>query len=228
MGTEGNPLPMMTGARSIAARLSSPDRIQRAIDLIENSIEQAPGYAFDLAKNLIETVCRTILKECGQDPGENPDVHKLAKATLDAVLIVPDGHPDPTTAKRHLDSAFRNLSGVVLGVGTLRNMEGELGHGRESDRVSLASYHAEFAVRAADAIVKFLFECHRAPTDSLSVDTITYSENVEFNNYIDELFDPIQIFSNCYKASDVLFKLDVREYKGALAGYIEERKAEAE
>lgn len=220
MAGSGDSLPLMTGARFIATKLSSSDRIELAIDLIEENIERAPGYAFDLASSLIQTVCRTILKECGRDPGNNPDVHSLAKATLDAVLFVPNGHPDPAAAKRHLDAAFRNLTGVVLGVGTLRNLEGEVSHGKDLERVSLAPCHAEFAVRAADAVVKFLFECHRSakPSDAAQ-DVLTYSKNPDFNDYVDELHPPVEIFAGRYKPSEVLFQMDRQTYQDALADY---------
>jgi hypothetical protein len=217
----------MTGARSIATKLSSADRIELAIDLIEENIERAPGYAFDLASSLIQTVCRTILKECGKDPGKNPDVHSLAKATLDAVLFVPDGHPDPTAAKRHLDAAFRNLTGVVLGVGTLRNMEGDVSHGKELERVGLAPCHAEFAVRSADAVVKFLFECHRsAKLPGTQEGALAYSENPSFNEYVDDLHQPVQILAGQYKPSEVLFQMDRQSYQDALTEYLLESKVE--
>lgn len=223
------PLPVMSGARFVAAHITAPERIEWAIREIESNIKERPGLVFDYAKSLIETTCKTIFKEMGKNADEGWSVQQLASFTLKAVVRVPDGHPDPAAAKKRLETALSGLIGVVHGLGELRNLEGELGHGKEADRVTLEPCHAEFAARAADAVIKFLVEAHRnALVADGGAPLLSYFEHPDFNDYVDELHKPVAIFVGQYKASEVLFQMDLQTYKDALAEYLAEPEEEPE
>ena len=210
----------MSGARFVAQTLSAPARIDWAIREIESNLKERPGLVFDYAKSLVETTCKTILKEMGQTADENWKVQQLASITLKAVVRVPVGHPDPKAAKDRLETALKGLVGVVHGLGELRNLDGELGHGKEADRVTMASFHAEFAARAADAVVKFLVEAHRKAQEADGAPvSLSYYEHPEFNDYVDDMHPPLTIFVAQYKASEVLYQMDRQTYADALDEY---------
>lgn len=220
--------PLMSGARYVAQRSTAPERIEWAIKEIEANIQVRPGIVFDYAKSLIETTCKTIFKENGKTADEAWSVQQLASFTLKAVIRVPAGHPDPASATTRLETALKGLVGVVHGLGELRNLDGELGHGKEAERVTLGSCHAEFAARAADAVVKFLVEAHRNSQEADGVSpAMSYYENPEFNDYTDELHKPVSIFSGEYKASEILFQMDPQTYKDALEEFLVEPDDEA-
>jgi hypothetical protein len=217
---ENEELQVMTGARFVAQTLSGPARIELAIRQIESNLKECPGLVFDYAKSLVETTCKTILKEKGQAVDENWKIQQLASITLKAVVRIPDGHPDPEAAKHRLETTLKGLVGIVHGLGELRNLDGELGHGKELDRVTMTSFHAEFAARAADAVVKFLVEAHRnAQEADGNQRRLSYYENPEFNDYVDDLHAPCIIFVGQYKASEVLYQMDRLTYSDALAEY---------
>ncbi len=46
-----------------------------------------------------------------------------------------------------------------------------------------------------------------------------YEDNLDFNDYVDFANEPIQIFHLEYKASEVLFNVDLEAYKDLLANY---------
>lgn len=216
--------PIMSGARRIAQRLTAPQRFEWAIQEIEANVNERPGVVFDHAKSLIETTCKTIFKEMGRSADEGWSVQQLASFTMKAVVRIPDGHPHPAAAKKRLETALSGLIGVVHGLGELRNLDGELGHGKEADRVTLDSCHAEFAARAADAVITFLAEAHRNAQEADGVvPALSYSEHPEFNEQVDELHPPVSIFSGRYKASEVLFQMDPQTYKDALEEFHEEQ-----
>lgn len=222
---EPEQLLVMSGARFVAQTLTAPARIEWAIREIESNLNEIPGLVFDYAKSLVETTCKTILKEMGQTADENWKIQQLATITLKAVVRIPDGHPNPTAARDRLETALKGLIGVVHGLGELRNLDGELGHGREADRVTMDSCHAEFAARAADAVVKFLVEAHRNGQEADGAPpSLSYYENPEFNEYVDELHAPVTIFVAQYKASEVLFQMDRQTYTDALDEYLNERE----
>lgn len=222
---EPEQMPMMSGARFVAQKLTAPARIQWAIREIEANLSERPGLIFDYAKSLVETTCKTILKERGQTADENWKIQALASITLKAVVRVPSGHPSPDAARARLETALKGLVGVVHGLGELRNLDGELGHGQESDRVTLGSCHAEFAARAADAVVKFLVESHinAQEVDGASA-SLSYFENPKFNDYVDDSHPSVSIFNAQYKASEVLYEMDLQSYRDALAEFLTEQE----
>ncbi len=220
---ESEELQVMTGARYVAHSLSAPARIDWAIREIESNLKERPGLVFDYAKSLVETTCKTILKEIGQTADENWKIQQLASITLKAVVRVPVGHPEPEAAKDRLETALKGLVGIVHGLGELRNLDGELGHGKEADRVTMSSFHAEFAARAADAVVKFLVEAHRSAQEADGApSSLSYYEHSEFNDYVDDLHPPCVILVGQYKASEVLYQMDRQTYSDALADYLNE------
>ena len=217
-----DPQPIMTGARYVARQLTAPERVELAIKEIEANVKERPGLVFDYAKSLIETTCKTILKEKGHTADENWKVQQLASFTMKAVVRVPDGHPDPTAAKKRIETALSGLVGVVHGIGELRNLDGELGHGKEADRVTLESCHAEFAARSADAVIKFLVEAHRnAQEADGAAPALSYFEHPEFNDFVDEAHPEVRILTGQYKASEVLFQMDRQTYKDGLDEFLE-------
>lgn len=227
MATPEQP-PVMSGARYVAQQLSAPERIEWAIREIEANLRDRPGIVFDYAKSLIETTCKTIFKEMGNPADESWSVQQLASFTLKAVVRVPAGHPEPEAAKKRLETALKGLVGVVHGLGELRNLDGELGHGQETDRITLGSSHAEFAARAADTVIKFLVESHRNAQEADGVaPPLSYYEHPEFNDYVDELHPPSPIFNGQYKSSEVLFQMDPQIYKDALEEFLEQPDEES-
>lgn len=215
----------MSGARFAAQRLTAPGRIDWAIQEIEANLQSRPGIVFDYAKALVETSCKTILKEMGQAVDENWKVHQLATYTLKAVIRVPAGHPEPSKAKERLETALNGLVRVVHGLGELRNLDGEIGHGKEADRVTLGSTHAEFAARAADTVIKFLVESHRNAQEADGVvPPLSYDKHSEFNDYVDDVHPPVLIMGGQYTASEVLFQLDPQTYKDALDEFLTKPK----
>src|SRR3974377_1659952 len=100
------PTVLMSGARFVAQHLTAPERIERAIREIELNLKADPGVIFDHAKSLIETTCKTIFKEMGKTPDEGWSVSQLAGFTLQAVVRIPDGHPEPAEAKKRIETAL--------------------------------------------------------------------------------------------------------------------------
>lgn len=100
--------------------------------------------AFDLAKSLVESVCKTILGDRGQTEIGNPDLPDLLNRTINCIPLIPN---KPTDGESKTEKAVRNavsgLNRIVNALAELRNEAGTIGHGRDLLDDSLDSIHAQ-------------------------------------------------------------------------------------
>jgi hypothetical protein len=82
----------MPGAREILALTAGAVHIAQQITALEDAVVKNPGLAFDLAKALIESVCKTILRDRGQAVSDEDDLPKLFGNTLEQLRVLPDAH----------------------------------------------------------------------------------------------------------------------------------------
>jgi Abortive infection C-terminus len=124
---------------------------------IRAAIDDDPAQAVGSAKELLETVLRTILGEYGAQPAG--DIRELLKRVQRKLKLDPasaDGRPGAETIRRTLN----NLGQVVIGVAEVRNLYGT-GHGR-SRAAELERAHAKLTVNAAVTLATFLTDVFRA------------------------------------------------------------------
>ena len=98
--------------------------LERAID------ERNCGLALDIAKALVESVCKTILQDRGHPCDENWNVPKLLKETCSRVQLVPDGLADAKQVADSLRSTMGGLQTTIQGLAELRNAHGFASHGK--------------------------------------------------------------------------------------------------
>jgi hypothetical protein len=68
---------------------------------MESSITSDPDLAIGTAKELVETVAKTILDELGIGYAKSDDLPTLVKATRKALQLVPEGVSESARVKRH-------------------------------------------------------------------------------------------------------------------------------
>ena len=122
-------------------------------------------------------------------------------------------------ARKKLLQTLGGLHTSVLGVCELRNAYGFASHGTETQRPVMSSAQAILAAQAADTIIGFLHRIHRQDGSLVASAKLTYDDTPDFNNYVDFANDPVQIFHLEYKASDVLFNVDLEAYRDLLSNY---------
>jgi hypothetical protein len=130
------------------------------INRMESSIETDPDLAIGTAKELIETVCKTILAERGKPITGSPDIPTLTKATLKELDLVPEGVAERAKGREVLKRVLSNLATIGQGLAELRGLYGT-GHGKDGKTQVMQPRHAKFAVGAATALATFLFETHK-------------------------------------------------------------------
>jgi len=126
---------------------------------MQDSVEADPSLAIGTAKELIETCCKTILAERGQEISGTPDIPTLTKATFKQLNLVPEGIPKSARGADLIRRILSNLSSVGHGLAELRGLYGT-GHGQHGSTSGLTAHHAKLAVGAASTLSVFLFETH--------------------------------------------------------------------
>lgn len=207
----------MQGAREALA--AGAVHIERQIVALEGAVEGNPGLAFDLAKALIESTCKTVLIDRGHPVDDNLDLPRLLKDTLGRLRLVPDSYASNSEVVDGLRKTVGGFQTVIQGICELRNLEGFASHGRDGFAEQLEATQAQLVARAADTIVNFIFRVHRGYSSRESTRRIAYEEHPEFNKYVDESHDPVAIFEMDYRPSEVLFQVDREAYRNVLATF---------
>jgi hypothetical protein len=208
---------VMHGAR--AAMAGGLLHIEEQVKGIEQAVIENPGLAFDLAKTVVESACRAILTERKILFGFDDDLPRLFKSVTTHLPILPVAASAEIEARKSLAQTLNGLHTALQGVCELRNAYGFASHGTAGPRPLMESVQALLAAQAADAIVGFLHRVHRQERQSTSNARLEYEGNEDFNSYIDDANEQVQIFELTYRASEVLFLVDQQAYRDLLAGY---------
>jgi hypothetical protein len=140
-----------------AADLAFIDDRGRRLHLLAND---SPTDAIDGAKELVESVCRTVLRLVDEPaPGKTADLVDVAKSMLKAPEFVRAGIDDGKQGASHVPRCLEQLSAVVAILAELRNAYGA-GHGSDGIRKGLSPRHARLAVGAAVTFAGFVAETY--------------------------------------------------------------------
>ena len=142
--------------------LASIDDRGRRLNLLA---DDSPKDAVAGAEELVESVCRTVLRLIGAPvPGKTAELVDIAESTLDALELVPAGIDDGKKDAALVRRCVQHLSVVVAILGDVRDLYGS-GHGRGAKRKALSPRHARLAVGAAVTLGGFVAETYakRAP-----------------------------------------------------------------
>jgi len=156
-----SPLGGHQGLQHIADAITALDlpELKRQLDRIYLSIESDPGLAIGTAKELVESVCKTILTDRNVSYPDDADIGQLVKEVRKAIGILPDSIPESAKGVESIRRVLGNLGAVAQGLGELRNLYGT-GHGKDGSAKGLSPRHARLAVGTASALCTFLFETH--------------------------------------------------------------------
>lgn len=216
---------VMHGARAAVA--GGMVHIEEQVRALERAVVENTGLAFDLAKTLIESACRTIITEREGTFGKDDDLPKLFKTATLTVPFLPMALASDAGARKSLLQTLNGLNTALQGVCELRNAFGFASHGSEGQRPAMEGVQALLAAQAADAIVGFLYRVHRQDLSRPRSVPLEYDDHADFNEWIDEQSEPVQILAlPPYRPSEVLFNVDLQAYRDLLTDYKSEEEAE--
>jgi hypothetical protein len=208
---------VMHGARDAIA--SGLAHIEQQVASIELAVVENPGLAFDLAKTLIESVCRMVLGERNIAYSEDDDLPKLFKTASQNLPFLPQTASGESEVRESLKRTLGGLSTAILGICQLRNQCGFASHGSGSPRPPMESVQALLAAEAADTIVGFFHRVHRQDRTPTMTPRDLFEDNSKFNDSIDEIHGTIRIYEAQFRPSEVLFQMEPESYRVYLAEF---------
>ncbi|MCC6764971.1 MAG: abortive infection family protein [Deltaproteobacteria bacterium] len=216
---------VMHGSReAFAAGLT---HIEEQVRSIEQAVVENPALAFDLARTLVETACRTILGERKVAFSEDDDLPRLFKTASNHLPFLPLTASGEAATGDSLRRTLSGLSTAIQGICELRNQCGFASHGSDKPRPAMESVQALMAAEAADTIVGFLHRVHRQDRTPLPSPRSLYDEHEAFNDSVDEAHGPVRIFEIEFRASEVLFQMEPESYR-IYAAEFDENSEDAE
>ena len=208
---------VMHGARdAMAAGLA---HIEEQVKGIEKAVVENPALAFDLAKTLIESICRTVLGDRSVAYATTDDLPKLFKSAIQHLPFLPSTASDAAEVRKSLRKTLAGLSTAIQGICELRNQCGFASHGSDVPRPIMERVQALLAAEAADTIIGFLHRVHHEDRTSLPGPRTSFDDNFAFNESLDETFGPLRIFEVEFRPSEVLFTLEPETYRIYLADF---------
>lgn len=208
---------VMQSARGAVA--SGFVHIKQQVHALEAAIIDNSGLAFDLAKTLVESVCRKVLDERSIPYGVDDDLPTLFRVIRDNLPFLPPSVSGEVKARRSLERMLGGLSSAVHGICELRNQYGFASHGGGSTRPELDLTQALLAAETADTIVGFLYRVHQQDRTPPPLPKEVFDNNTAFNDAVDEKYGKIQIFEAEFRPSEVLFQMEPETYQVYLAEF---------
>ena len=185
--------------------------IEAQVQGIEQAVVENPSLAFDLAKMLIESTCRTVLKDRSVAYARDDDLSKLFKSVTQNLTFLPSTASDAAEVRKSLQKTLSGLSTAIQGICELRNECGFASHGSDGPRPVMEGVQALLAAEAADTIIGFLHRVHHQDrtlvTSTEGAPSTTTSPSTEAWT---RAFGPFRIFEVELRPSEALFTTGAR------------------
>jgi len=124
------------------------------INTMNDSIHKETDLAIGTAKELLETICKSILKQKSITIDPAWTLPQLLKATTSALDFTPRGAADPDKAEKAIKQILSGVSSIIHGIAELRNGYGT-GHGKDADFKGLEIKYAKLYVGVVSEIAIF-------------------------------------------------------------------------
>jgi hypothetical protein len=182
------------------------------VQRIEAYTDDDPAFIVENSKALIESICKTILRDANEPFENNININQLVSKALKYLGAL----------EQNIKFA-RALITMAQAMGELRNSFGTVSHGKSIDELDqespITSATSQFLVSITDNLVCYILRVYHHEHPQRNEPRLGYTDNDEFNAYLDELYEKVLIANNEYLASEVLFNMDPTAYKAELADY---------
>lgn len=142
-------------ANNLKSKFSS-DYLSKQIEMMVTMQTTNPTNAIGIAKELIESCCKTILDDLGIEWDKKDDIPKLTNKAMDALNLLPTNIEETDQGAKAIKAILGNLRSISYNLAEIRNPFGS-GHGKSSSFQGLEERHAKLAVGSSITFVDFLW-----------------------------------------------------------------------
>jgi len=155
---EGSSSVIAKTADSLKDKFSS-EYMSQQIELMVSMQSTNPTNAIGMAKELIESCCKTILDELGIAWSKTDDVPQLTSKTMDALNLLPSSVQATDQGADAIKAVLGNLRAIPSKLAEIRNPFGS-GHGKSASFQGLEERHAKLAVGSSITFVDFIWNTY--------------------------------------------------------------------
>ena len=198
------------------------------IQRIDACIQSDFSMALENAKSLLETICKEICKlkniSIEENPREKPTTNKILKHAFTSL-----GYANQELVNR-ISTA---LASIGQQMGNLRNEIGATAHGKTLDELTERNNRVdemtrEFLIDSTEIIATFLIRAFENENPRRDIETykdkISFEDNAEFNDLLDETYGNFDMGDYSYSASEILFHVDYNAYLTELNTFKENKE----
>jgi hypothetical protein len=154
---EGSPA---LGTAKPILNLLNAEYVTQQITRMEGAVVSDPELAIGTAKEFVETMCKTILRELGDTVSSTVKLPQLVGQVRAKLELLPESIPEKAKGAETIKALLGNLGTVAQCLAELRSLYGS-GHGKDARVRGLQPRHARLAVGAACTLAVFLFETYQ-------------------------------------------------------------------
>ncbi len=139
----------------------SSEYLSQQIDLMVQMQTTNPTNAIGMAKELIESCCKTILDEMSVTYSKDDDVPQLESKTMDILNLLPANVQSTDRGADAIKAVLGNLRAIPTKLAEIRNPFGS-GHGKSASFQGLEVRHAKLAVGSSITFVDFIWSTYES------------------------------------------------------------------
>ncbi len=128
--------------------------VNSKINTMTEAIHKDTDLAIGTAKELLETTCKSILKQKAKTIESDWTLPQLLKATTSSLDFTPKEADDPDKADKSIRQILGGITSIVHGLAELRNSYGT-GHGKDANFKGLEIKYAKLFVGVVSEIAIF-------------------------------------------------------------------------
>lgn len=139
----------------------SSEYMSQQIELMVSMQSTNPTTAIGIAKELIESCCKTILDDLGIKWTKTDDVPQLTNKVMDALHLLPANVQETDQGADAIKAVLGNLRAIPTKLAEIRNPFGS-GHGKSASFQGLEERHAKLAVGSSITFVDFIWSTYES------------------------------------------------------------------
>lgn len=152
---EGGSSTIIKTADDLKGKFSS-EYMSQQIELMISMQSTNPTTAIVIAKELIESCCKTILDDLGIEWTKTDDVPQLTNKVMGALNLLPANIQETDQGADSIKAVLGNLRAIPSKLAEIRNPFGS-GHGKSASFQGLEERHAKLAVGSSITFVDFIW-----------------------------------------------------------------------